>query len=372
MLNDRDEKYDGEDDNEYHFSDEEVNYEVESEPVTELASKEESETVFSRFARSKRMMISLVVFLILVFIVYKMLVPSVSAPPPTDINNTSVITAQPKPLSPPPVSAESTRPNVATYPSATTATPLPPATTVPMAAVVSPPHTVPNTIPSSQPVAGVTHVQQVPSVASSAPTTMPVTLPTPPPTTMQPSLPAPPSSPSTVASMPAVIPVQSPAPPYPPSVDQTLDNNSMQAKLAVMSAENEKLVSQLQAEYIQKISEFATQNKTLQEEMRLLNMRVATMETEITQLVQAMTRQGQEETAVLSSERPTNKAAYTVQAIIPGRAWLKADNGDTLTVAEGDVIRGLGKVVKIDPYDGVVNINTGNKVVSLSYGSSGG
>jgi hypothetical protein len=59
---------------------------------------------------------------------------------------------------------------------------------------------------------------------------------------------------------------------------------------------------------------------------------------------------------------------YSVQAIIPGRAWLKSDSGDTVTVAEGDMLRGYGRVTKIDPYDGIVNIDTGGKVVTLSYG----
>ena len=66
------------------------------------------------------------------------------------------------------------------------------------------------------------------------------------------------------------------------------------------------------------------------------------------------------------------KMVYTVQAIIPGRAWLKSESGDTVTVAEGDVLKDYGRVVKIDPYDGVVNIDTGSKVITLSYGVGGG
>ncbi len=60
-----------------------------------------------------------------------------------------------------------------------------------------------------------------------------------------------------------------------------------------------------------------------------------------------------------------------MQAIIPGRAWLKSDSGDTVTVAEGDLLKGYGRVTKIDPYDGVVTIDNGNRIVTLSYGSGG-
>ena len=64
------------------------------------------------------------------------------------------------------------------------------------------------------------------------------------------------------------------------------------------------------------------------------------------------------------------KIAYTVQAIIPGRAWLRSDAGDTVTVTEGDVIKDVGRITKIDPYDGIVQVNTGTKVVSLTYGNN--
>jgi intracellular multiplication protein IcmG len=65
------------------------------------------------------------------------------------------------------------------------------------------------------------------------------------------------------------------------------------------------------------------------------------------------------------------KIAFSVQAIIPGRAWLKSDSGDTVTVAEGDMLKSYGRVTKIDPYDGIVDIDTGTKIVSLSYGLNG-
>lgn len=64
------------------------------------------------------------------------------------------------------------------------------------------------------------------------------------------------------------------------------------------------------------------------------------------------------------------KVIYTVQAIIPGRAWLKSETGETVTVAEGDVLKNYGRVTKIDPYDGVVDIDTGNKMITLSYGTN--
>ncbi|MBY0544694.1 MAG: hypothetical protein K2Q14_04005 [Gammaproteobacteria bacterium] len=54
---------------------------------------------------------------------------------------------------------------------------------------------------------------------------------------------------------------------------------------------------------------------------------------------------------------------YYVQAIIPGRAWLKNSNGQIITVAPGDAIPGYGTVAAIDAQNGVVIMSTGSKIV---------
>jgi hypothetical protein len=41
-----------------------------------------------------------------------------------------------------------------------------------------------------------------------------------------------------------------------------------------------------------------------------------------------------------------------------------------VTVAEGDILKNYGKIIKIDPYDGVVQIDAGGKIVTLSYGAT--
>jgi hypothetical protein len=53
---------------------------------------------------------------------------------------------------------------------------------------------------------------------------------------------------------------------------------------------------------------------------------------------------------------------YVIQAIIPGRAWLKADNGQIITVAVGDAIAGFGNVILIDPEQGLVQTDAGIKM----------
>ena len=56
---------------------------------------------------------------------------------------------------------------------------------------------------------------------------------------------------------------------------------------------------------------------------------------------------------------------YYVQAVIPGRAWLIATNGVTLTVRQGTAIRGYGIVQFIDATRGRVMTSSG-KVIKFS------
>lgn len=50
---------------------------------------------------------------------------------------------------------------------------------------------------------------------------------------------------------------------------------------------------------------------------------------------------------------------YHVEAVVPGRAWLKDQNGTTITVGKGDQIRGYGYVTYIDSENGLVVTSSG-------------
>ncbi len=118
----------------------------------------------------------------------------------------------------------------------------------------------------------------------------------------------------------------------------------------------------------------------MRNQIQELNTRIAGMEVafhQLTKILRGMNRPAAQSNNGMSadtmrvSSSSSSRMMYTVQAIIPGRAWLKSDSGDTVTVAEGDVLRDLGKITKIDPYDGIVNIDTGKKIITLTYGASG-
>lgn len=427
MRQDRDEKYEESDEPEYHFSEEEggdyVDSDIPRDPGVAPEPKIEQASPAAGMSSSKRMMISLVVFLGLVYVVYKMVAPS-SQTPATDIvpamaaQSATQTAKSPPPLTPPaPIvqqQAAATPPSVPTPQPVQAAVPTPAAppamavapesTVQPQAMVAAPsqaaapaPLLQTNTPaasspPAAAPPANVVATSAVPStVAPSQPATIQPTPAAPAPAQQQ-------EQPSSlVATLPPVIPVQSQAPTtYPaaqpaspvaqaaaaaPTASIPLPAGA-EAKVAVLEAESTRLMGQLQSDYSQKLNDFSTVNKALQEQVQTLNSRMSTMEAQINQLVQALTRANQNqsqnnstynESAASAAEplpaAPDQRVSYNVQAIIPGRAWLKSDNGDTLTVAEGDTIKSLGRVVKIDPYDGIVEINTGSKTISLSYGN---
>lgn len=328
MVNNRDDQFETQDDSEYHFSDDEVSYEVESEnPKPAAAPPEKGGNFISRLGGSRRLIISAAVFLAIVFVVYKIIVPGTSTPS-TNITNTSTVATQPQTVT-------SAQPTVAAAPETQSA----------VVAQPTEPVTTPTATAQTQPVVEHQTAQTPPAVAT----------------------------------MPPVIPVQS-------SVNATQSpeaamNAYIQEKSPALNASSEQVMAQMQAHSTQQFNEFTTQTKAMQNQIQSLSARVADMEAQINQLVQVLTKRSQTvtapvETSITQSQSqvqraPEVKIAYNVQAIIPGRAWLKSDNGETLTVAEGDVIRNVGRVTKIDPYDGVVEINTGTKAISLSYGNGG-
>lgn len=59
---------------------------------------------------------------------------------------------------------------------------------------------------------------------------------------------------------------------------------------------------------------------------------------------------------------PKQYLKYYIQAVIPGRAWLIASNGTTLTVREGTFINGYGMVKLIDPNQGRVSTSSGQVI----------
>lgn len=119
------------------------------------------------------------------------------------------------------------------------------------------------------------------------------------------------------------------------------------------------------------------QNQALTQQLTALSGRVVGLESTLTQSNQAVEGLSQQIVSLKKGETPTPplpKLAqslpvgpqYTVEAVVPQRAWLQAGDGSTMTVMIGDDIPNLGAVVSIDPYSG--NVTTASGTV-IKYGS---
>lgn len=339
MVNERyDEKgeghEEGHEEGEYHFSDDQANYDLD----VEGASKEgvatvavSKESLKEKLKNHRRIVIGIVVFIVLLAIVYKLVMPSSTTTPVTDFSQQASSAAK-----------------TDTIKSTTTVT------TTQTTAPVNPPQAAPVATAPVQP-------QQPPIVAQQV-TPPPAVIPTE--TQAQPVMPQQPVTSAPVSAPPATMTP-------PPTMTSTDTNKGALDRIATLEQQNSAMMNLLQTQYVQRITEAEAQNTQLRTQVQELTTRVSSMEVAFRQLTK-MLRGARMSSAAPS--QPMRVAAphsiYTVQAIIPGRAWLKSEAGETVTVAEGDVLRGLGRITKIDPYDGIVDIDTGTRVLTLSYGAS--
>lgn len=372
-MNNRDDKFEGHEESEYHFSDEEVSYELEPEPEASKQAPSSSPSggsksnLIGKLAENRRALIAGGAIFALIIVLYEFLSPS--SKPATEIT---------------PI-AQNTSQAPANYITATTNQPVPSAQQPAAAA----PSALAQAQAPAAPAAAAPQAPAIPAQASAAPVAPPAMMGNQPITMAQaqpqqqlvyPAAPA--------AQQPAAAPIVTvEAAPYQPAAAPTFGAPQMPAGVepAMNNLNNQAnaAINQLQSEYDQRLRDFANQNRALQDQVQTLNSRISTLETQLSQITNALTHENQNQAVPRAPGTSFNaapgvqnqaaelKSSYNVQAIIPGRAWLRAENGETVTVTEGDMIKDLGRVSKIDPYDGVVEVNTGTKMISLAYGNGG-
>lgn len=307
------EEYDGQEEGEYHFSDEQITDETGETVAAPVAKTSKFKDLFAgKMGNMRRVTIGGIGLLILVYLVYKMLMPSAPKIPATEIT-------QAKPMSTTVVTTQTKNPMTTTA-----------ASTMPQA---------PGMIPSAPP----TGSQQV--MPTNGAQGMP----------------------------PAMMQVQVSGQQPPPMPPQQSAPKEVMDKLAALE-QNMQVAATSEAEYSQKMTSYEEKNAAMQAKVDELSTRMASMEASINQLTKLL-KDGTEPRASippapLGARVSEPRVNYTVQAIIPGRAWLKSDSGETVTVAEGDTIKDIGRISKIDPYDGVVQVDVGNKIITLTYGGN--
>ena len=172
--------------------------------------------------------------------------------------------------------------------------------------------------------------------------------------------------PAKIQEQPAVVPVQTVPPPV---VSQpTIDNSQVTQKLSALEMSQQNMRSEVNTVNTQ-LSGINTNVNELTEKIANLNQIISSLASKL--------EQQSERIAVLTERtkpklRPRRIIArgpsaplYYIQAVIPGRAWLIAANGSTLTVREGTHLAGYGVVRLIDPNQGRVVTSSG-KVIRFS------
>ncbi len=105
-----------------------------------------------------------------------------------------------------------------------------------------------------------------------------------------------------------------------------------------------------------------------------LKKQIEQLNNTISQLNQELSQQSNELAALKMRLRPKpvsrpaaarvvrKPVVYNIQALIPGRAWLIASNGSTITVSEGSSVPGYGSVKLIDPVQGLILTSSGRMI----------
>lgn len=127
----------------------------------------------------------------------------------------------------------------------------------------------------------------------------------------------------------------------------------------------------------QELEAIQQQNQALTQQLTALSSRVVGLESTLTQSNQAVEDLSQQVVTLQKGEAPAaplprlaqslpEEPQYTVEAVVPQRAWLQTKDGSTITVMVHDDVPGLGSVVAIDPYSGNVTMTSG---AVIKYGS---
>lgn len=118
------------------------------------------------------------------------------------------------------------------------------------------------------------------------------------------------------------------------------------------------------------LSQVSASLSDMQTKLDGLNKSLQTFSNELTQQQAAITALQQltqpKPQVVVAKKIPVIKRKpYYVQAMVPGRAWLRTANGVTSTVKVGDNLPGYGLILTIDPNQGTVTTSSG---ITISYG----
>jgi intracellular multiplication protein IcmG len=170
-----------------------------------------------------------------------------------------------------------------------------------------------------------------------------------------------PAAPVTTVQAPPVVPTPPPVMPSSPTipavavdqkmVDLSQSQESMKADVLMMKTQLSDLDNN--------VNNLATKMVELNQQLEKITTHLDAQASEFDKLLHPPVRKVKHVKTRKVCVVPLMK--YYVEAIMPGRAWLIAENGATLTVRRGSVIPGYGTVRSIDDRQGC--IRTSNRAL---------
>lgn len=163
------------------------------------------------------------------------------------------------------------------------------------------------------------------------------------------------------------VPVQSISPQAPSIADNATTDNAMTDKMTQLQQQNTQLTELLR----QQAADNRERSVSLEQKIAGLESTLSDLQNTISDLSDQVKHNKSLQEALLTYQKNSQAAKnsrlrqikqYFVQAVIPGRAWLHAADGTTMTVAVGDDIPGYGKVASIDAYSGAIMTNSGRQI----------
>lgn len=167
---------------------------------------------------------------------------------------------------------------------------------------------------------------------------------------MQPTAAAPAPVAVNVAPVPAALPAA--LTPTPPAASQS-DIDQLNTTISTQQQNMDQMQNSI---------------NTLQESVTTLNATINDLSQKLTEAVNKMPEKRvkpiAKPMAIAQPPRPT----YTIRALVPGRAWLQASDGQTITVVNGDQVPAYGSVQDIDLNAGQVVLTDGT-IIGYNFNS---
>lgn len=107
---------------------------------------------------------------------------------------------------------------------------------------------------------------------------------------------------------------------------------------------------------------------TLQESVTTLNATINDLSQKLTEALNKMPEKRVKPIAKPMTIAQPPRPTYTIRALVPGRAWLQASDGQTITVVNGDQVPAYGSVQDIDLNAGQVVLTDGT-IIGYNFNS---